>query len=137
MGLDSVRLEILDCAGNIIDQMIVPPTAPSIATGNAADTLYVVTKLPLTANSIRYRAFSRVMTFPKDGVVVTAPLSLRTNPVVHIPLGTQYPTYRVSDTVASTLTQKMTISNLDGVVAIDSLRLRNKQGATVDRKSVV
>ena len=131
MGLDSVRLEILDCAGNIIDQMIVPPTAQSIATGNAADTLYMVTKLPLTAHSIRYRAFSRVMTFPKDGVVVTAPLSLRTNPVVHIPLGTQYPTYRVSDTVASTLTQKMTISNLDGVVAIDSLRLRNKQGATV------
>ena len=131
MEFDSVRLEILDCAGNIIDQMLVPPNAQSIGTGNAADTLYSVTKLPLTANSIRYRAYSRVMTFPKDGVIVTAPLQLRTNPLAHIPLGTQYPTYRVSDTTTSTLSQQMTLSNLNGVVRIDSLRLRNKLGAIV------
>jgi hypothetical protein len=130
-AIDSVRLEILDCSGSVIDRMLVRPTPPAIRTGNAADTLYKVTKLPLSVSSVRARVYSASMHFPREGVLVSEPLSLRTNPVLHIPLGFTYPTYRVSDTTTATLRQQTTITNLNAVVEIDSFRIRDNRGTTV------
>jgi hypothetical protein len=131
LAVDSVRLEILDCSGSVIDRMLVRPTPSAIRTGNAADTLYKITKLPLSVSSVRARVYSASMHLPHEGVLVSAPFSLRTNPVLHVPLGVTYPTFRVSDTTTATLNQQMAITNLNAVVEIDSFRIRDNRGTTV------
>jgi hypothetical protein len=71
------------------------------------------------------------MTLPSAGAFVSAPLNLKTNPNLHIPLGLSYPTYRVNDTVAKKLEQKMVITNLNAVEQIDSISITDKSGKVV------
>lgn len=129
--VDSVRLEILDCAGQIIETMRVVPEAVGSRSGSAADTLYEVRHLPLSTERVQARLYSKSMMLPSLGVLVAAPLSLRTNPNLHVPLGLSYPTYRVNDTVTKKLEQKMVITNLDAVVEVDSLSIIDNTGKTV------
>ncbi len=131
LTIDSVRLEIRDCATNIIDDMLVRPYGAQVPNGLAADTMYSVSKLPLSTQSVVLRLYSKSMTLPARGVVVTAPFTLRTNPRLSVPLGTSYPSYRISDTAQKTLVQRMAITNLDGIVEIDSLRMVDKNGESV------
>ncbi|MFN5378518.1 MAG: hypothetical protein ACK5BQ_07080, partial [Ignavibacteria bacterium] len=91
LTIDSVRLEIRDCATNIIDDMLVRPYGAQVPNGLAADTMYSVSSLPLSTQSVVLRLYSKSMTLPARGVVVTAPFTLRTNPRLSVPLGTSYP----------------------------------------------
>lgn len=129
--VDSVRLEILDCAGQIIESMRVVPEAIGSRSGSAADTLYEVRRLPLSTERVQARLYSKSMKLPSTGVLVTAPLSLRTNPNLSVPLGLSYPTYRVNDTVAKKLEQRMVITNLNAVVEVDSIAIVDRSGVTV------
>ena len=129
--IDSVRFEILDCAGNILDQFLIRPTPPMTQNGIIADTHYVVTKLPLSTQSVRYSVYSKSLTLPVEGVTTAASLTLRTSPQLFIPFGTSYPTYRVSDTTDLTLTQEMVITNLNSVYEIDSIAIVDRAGKTV------
>jgi hypothetical protein len=130
-AVDSVRLEILDCAGEVIKTMRIVPEPIGARSGSAADTLYEIKDLPLSTERVRARLYSKNMTLPSAGVLVTAPFTLRTNPNLYIPLGLSYPTYRVNDTVSKNLEQKMVITNLNSVVAIDSISIVDKSGKTV------
>jgi hypothetical protein len=131
LTVDSVRYEILDCAGQIIESMLVRPEARGVRTGSAADTLYEVKPLPLSTARVQARLYSKSMTLPSSGAFVSAPLNLKTNPNLHIPLGLSYPTYRVNDTVSKKLEQKMVITNLNAVVQIDSISIADKSGKVV------
>lgn len=131
LTVDSVRLEILDCAGEIIDRMLVRPEPRGSRSGSAADTLYAVAKLPLSTQRVQARLYSQSMTLPSSGAVVSVPFNLRTNPNLFIPLGASYPTYRVGDTATKKLEQQMVFTNLNAVVEIDSVRIADKAGKTV------
>ena len=128
LPIDSVQLKVLDCAGNIIDQRVVRPTSGNAATGVIADTMYPVVHLPLSTTAIEYRLFSSAMTLPADGVVATAPLRLISAPILTIPLGFSYPSYRVTDTLAQTLRQSMYLTKVDGIYEIDSLQFIDRTG---------
>ena len=131
LPIDSVRMEIADCAGNILESKLLTPVAPLTPTGVIVDTVYTVTKLPLSTSTVTYRLYAKSMTLPREGVTTTVPLRLRTNPMLHIPLGTTFPSYRVNDTTAATLDQVITVTNLDGVYQIDSLRILDRSGTQV------
>lgn len=128
--VDSVRLEILDCAGEVLETMRIGPNAIGARSGSAADILYKITNLPLSTQRVQARLYSKSMTLPAAGVLVTAPLTLRTSPNLYVPLGLSYPTYRVNDTLSKKLEQKMAITNLNAVVSIDSLSIVDKSGKT-------
>lgn len=130
LRIDSVRMDIVDCAGNILDSRLLKPVAPFTPTGVIVDTMYSVTALPLSTTEVRYRLYAKDFTLPRSGVLTTVPLRLRTNPRLWIPLGTTFPTYRVNDTTTATLDQQITITNLDGIYQIDSIRIVDKQGQT-------
>lgn len=129
LKIDSVRMEITDCAGNIVDRQLIAPHPPVQSGGVIADTMYPIRKLPLSTARVTFRLYSKSMTLPATGIVYSAPLSLQTNPVVNIPFGTSYPTYRVNDTVSGTLKQSMTITNTNGVTSIVGLRLEGRFGS--------
>ena len=128
LPIDSVQLQVLDCSGVIIDQHTVRPAAANAATGVIADTMYAVTKLPLSTAQIRYAVFSQAMTLPVTGVSASAPMSLVSSPVLSIPLGFSYPSYRVTDTTALTLSQSMYLTNVNGLFEIDSVSFVDKLG---------
>lgn len=129
--VDSVRLEILDCAGQIIESMLVRPEPRGTRSGSAADTLFEVARLPLSTARVQARLYSKSMTLPSSGAYVTAPLNLRTNPNLYLPLGASYPTYRVSDTTTKKLEQRLVFTNLNAVVEIDSIQINDKAGKSV------
>lgn len=127
LKIDSVRMEIRDCAGNVLDRALIMPHPAVQSGGIIADTLYPVRKLPLSASQVIFRLYSKSMTLPTEGIVYSAPISLQTNPIVNIPLGTSYPSYRVNDTIQGELKQEMTITNIDGVTYIGGLELINER----------
>jgi len=129
-AVDSVRLEIIDCAGEVLETMRINPKAVSARSGSAADTFYEIKNLPLSTVRVQARLYSKSMTLPSSGVLVTSPLTLRTNPNLYAPLGLTYPTFRVNDTTTKKLEQKMVITNLNAVVSIDSLSIVDKSGKT-------
>jgi len=131
LSVDSVLLEITDCAGNTVARHRIRPVSPQTNSGNAADTLYPVSKLPLSTTGITYRIYSRSLTLPSTGVTLRAPISLRTAPLLLIPYGTSYPSFRVTDTLNATLSQSLRITNLNGVVRIDSIGIYNRKGQKV------
>ena len=128
LKIDSVRMEIHDCAGNILDRQLIVPHPPVQGGGVIADTLYPIRKLPLSTSHLTFRLYSKSMTLPSTGIVYSVPLPLRTNPIINIPFGMSYPTYRVNDTTAGTLKQSMTITNTDAVTSIVSLELEGRNG---------
>lgn len=128
LAIDSVLLQILDCSGSVVDQHTVRPTAGNAATGVIADTIYTVTKLPLSTSQIQYRIYSQAMSLPIDGVAASASLNLVSDPILSIPLGFSYPSYRVTDTNAVTLSQVMYVTNVDGLFEIDSLSFIDRFG---------
>lgn len=128
LAIDSVLLQVLDCSGSVIDQHRVRPTAGNAATGVIADSMYTVTKLPLSTAQIQYRIYSQSMTLPIGGVAASASLNLVSDPILSIPLGFTYPSYRVTDTNAVTLTQEMYITNVDGIFEIDSVSFIDRFG---------
>ncbi|MEN9281374.1 MAG: hypothetical protein RL594_309 [Bacteroidota bacterium] len=131
LKIDSVRMEIRDCAENILDSRLITPHPAVQSGGIIADTLYPVRKLPLSTTRVIYRLYSKSLTLPATGMVYSAPLSLQTNPIVHIPLGTSYPTYRVNDTTTGDLNQQMIITNLDGVTSVEVLELESARGSAL------
>lgn len=128
LAIDSVLLQVLDCSGSVIDQHRVRPTAGNAATGVIADTMYTVSKLPLSTSQIQYRIYSQAMTLPVDGVAATASLTLVSDPILSIPLGFTYPSYRVTDTNAVTLSQVMYLTNVDGIFEVDSVSFIDRFG---------
>lgn len=128
LAIDSVLLQILDCSGSVVDQHTVRPTAGNAATGVIADTMYTVTKLPLSTSQIQYRIYSQAMTLPIDGVAASASLNLVSDPILSIPLGFSYPSYRVTDTNAVTLSQVMYLTNVNGLYEIDSVSFIDRFG---------
>jgi hypothetical protein len=126
-------MEIRDCAGNVLDRALIMPHPAVQSGGIIADTLYPVRKLPLSASQVIFRLYSKSMTLPTEGIVYSAPISLQTNPIVNIPLGTSYPSYRVNDTIQGELKQEMTITNIDGVTYIGGLELINER----DRSTII
>ncbi|MBU3678539.1 MAG: hypothetical protein FGM32_02910 [Candidatus Kapabacteria bacterium] len=131
LQIDSVRMTILDCAGNTLDDQLVRPIAPMTNSGTVTDTLYPVRRLPLSTERVAFRMYSKSLTLPADGLLFETSMTLRTNPKLSIPLGTSYPSYRVSDTVTATLNQRMYVTNLDGITSIDSATLVDRSGAAV------
>lgn len=125
LNIDSVRMEIRDCAGNILDRALISPHPAVQSGGVIADTLYPVRKLPLSTSKVIFRLYSKSLTLPATGMVYSAPITLRTNPILNIPLGMSYPSYRVNDTILGELKQEMTVTNLDGISYIDSLKVVN------------
>lgn len=121
--VDSVVMEVLDCAGAVVDRQQLTTPRPLSATGIVTQSLYAVSKLPLSTAAIRMTVYSENMTLPNAGVSTTIPLTLRTNPVLYLPLGLSYPTYRVNDTTTFALRQQMVATNLSGVTEIDSLQI--------------
>ena len=123
VAIDSIVMDVLDCAGNIIDRELLTVPAPLSSTGIVTQTLYAVSKLPLSTDAVRMTVYSDRMTLPGAGVATTIPLKLRTNPVLHVPLGLSYPTYRVNDTTSFALRQRMAATNVNGITEIDSLQI--------------
>ena len=131
LTIDSVRLSILDCAGNVLDDQLITPTPAQTNGGMVADTVYPVRRLPLSTERVRLHLYSKSLTLPSEGVTVSAPLLLRTNPVLSVPLGQAYPSYRVSDTTMFTLNQVMTITNTNGIEEVDSITIVDRNGKAV------
>lgn len=131
LQVDSVRMTIRDCAGNLIDEQLVRPIPPGTNSGTVIDTLYSVRRLPLSTDRVEYRMYSKSMTLPVDGLTFSTAFTLRTNPVLSIPLGTSYPSYRVRDTVAGTLIQRTYITNVDGITSIDSTAIVDRSNMRV------
>lgn len=127
-AIDSVRLDILDCAGTILTSNQITPMLAHTNSGAVADTLYPIQVLPLSANRVVYHVYSKSLTLPALGVTIEAPIALRTAPQLRIPYGKLNPTYRVTDTINATLKQNMMIGNLNGVVSIDSITMYNRKG---------
>jgi hypothetical protein len=131
LQVDSVRMTVHDCAGNVLDDQLVRPIPPGTNSGTVVDTLYAVRKLPLSTERVDFRMYSKSLTLPVDGVLFSTAFRLRTNPVITVPLGTSYPSYRVSDTLTGTLNQRMYITNLDGITSIDSTSIVDRNNASV------
>lgn len=124
--VDSVVMEVLDCAGTEIDRQLLPVPVQNTATGVITETLYAVSRLPLATSAMRLTMYSTSMTLPRRGASTTIPLTLRTNPQLGIPLGFRYPSYRVNDTTALELRQTMYATNINGIYEIDSLQVVDK-----------
>lgn len=121
--IDSIVMDVLDCAGNVIDRELLPVPAQLSSTGIVTQALYAVSKLPLSTDAVRMTVYSERMTLPRTGVATTIPLKLRTNPLLHVPLGLTYPTYRVNDTTSFALRQRMVATNVNSITEIDSLQI--------------
>ena len=123
VAIDSIVMDILDCAGTVIDRQLLPSPVQNRQTGVVTETVYAVSNLPLSTDALRITTYSERLTLPRTGVVTTVPLKLRTNPQLSIPLGTTYPSYRVNDTTALELSQRMYATNINSIYEIDSLQL--------------
>lgn len=132
--LDSIRVQLLDCAGNVLytERMI-----PYRYTSNSqiAELHRPVKDLPLAFASTKIVMYSKSLGLPKDGLVTTAASPLLPNPRLHIPNGDSYTTHLIADTVtlASVAKQSITFRNADGVESIDSLVITDKNNSVVHR----
>lgn len=130
LKIDSVIFRARDCSGQVVDHGRVSPSPALLMTGVAADSSYVVTKLPLAVASVEFTLFSTSLTFPNEGVVVSAPLSVIPYPQFHALYGFSYSTFRVLDTTTASLTQRFYLTNVDGIQEIDSTRFVDRNGVT-------
>mgnify|MGYP001627138770 CR=1 FL=1 len=128
-SIDSVSMRVLVCNNHPADSANVRPTPAQVKTGVLADTVYSVSKLPLASNLVELTVYSRSLRLPSGGVRVTAPISFVPAPVFNAPYGFSYPSFRVTDTVAASLTQNFYLTSVDGIFEVDSTQILDKNGA--------
>ncbi|MBK6292643.1 MAG: hypothetical protein IPF59_12985 [Ignavibacteria bacterium] len=130
LKIDSVIFRARDCSGRVVDQGHVTPSPALVMNGVAADSSYVVTKLPLSVASVELQLYSKSLTFPNEGVLVSTPLTVIPFPQFNAPYGFSYPTFRVLDSTTASLPQRFYLTNVDGIQEIDSTRFVDKNGVT-------
>lgn len=131
--IDSVRIDFLDCEGNVVDRLDPGRPRSSIRTNVVASMLYPTSGLPLTTTHVALRLYSKDLTFPASGFVYKDVLRIVPFPSCAPTLDGDFPTSKVNDTTRLALDNPYSIADLPLVDSVTNIRVVDKNNIVVAR----